>query len=228
MCGRFALATSWDQLHAEFLGIEVDFERTLKPRYNISPSQEVLIIPGHRPRTIGFARWGLMPRWTTSLQKGTPLINARSETLPQKISFKDAYKKRRCLIPSSGFFEWKKEGKQKQPYFISLKERKIFAFAGLWESWSDHQGNNVFSCTVITAPSNSLLSAIHHRMPVIIPNSKYDAWLDSDSEKGDTPEALLVPFPSEEMEFYPVSNLVNNFRNDTRANIEPIASQISF
>jgi len=228
MCGRFALATSWDQLVEEFFGEDLEFKGRIVPRYNISPSQELLVIPNIKPKTIDFARWGLIPSWTKSINKSTPLINARSESLTQKPSFKQAYKKRRCLIPASGFFEWKKVKGGKQTYFIRLKTKGLFAFAGLWEQWVAPDQKSVTSCTVITTQANTLLSAVHDRMPVILPVSGYDTWLEPDITDENKLNSLLIPYPSIEMEAFEVSSNVNKVQNDDVINIHPLPQQLSF
>jgi putative SOS response-associated peptidase YedK len=155
-------------------------------------------------------RWGLIPFWMNELPKSTNLINARSDTLASKPSFRTAYKKRRCLIPADGYYEWQKVGDTKQPYYIQLKTKEIFTFAGLWEQWQG-ESQIIESCTIITTDGNDDMKSIHHRMPVIIAQDQYQHWFEDID-----PQDLLTPYPNGKLRAYPVSNYVNNPRNNDK------------
>ena len=168
-------------------------EVLLEPRYNISPSQDIpVIVQQDGIRRLETRQWGLIPFWS---KKPKPMINARSETASEKPAFRQAFKKRRCLIPASGFFEWAKEDGKKQPYFIFLKDKSSMAFAGLWEEWSAPDGKIVKTCAILTVEANSFLQFIHHRMPVILTPAKGMNWLDL-NETEVSPQNLLMPYLS--------------------------------
>lgn len=159
-------------------------------------------------------RWGLLPSWTKDPKKAPLLNNARAETVAEKPSFRSAFKHRRCLIPASGFFEWKLEGKQKQPYYFRREDDKPIAFAGLWETW-----NEIESCTIITTDANAVMAPIHHRMPVVLGVNDYANWMDP---AADDLLSLLTPCPDDELICYPVNKVVNNARNQGPQCIEPV------
>ncbi|MCP4756268.1 MAG: SOS response-associated peptidase [Proteobacteria bacterium] len=223
MCGRFSLSMDLPELQEAFPWVE--FGSDFKSRYNIAPSQDILVVPNDSENRARWFRWGLIPPWAKDMKIGYKMINARSETLAEKPSFKNAYRKRRCLIPAGGFYEWKKEGKAKTPFHIRMKSTKPFAFAGLWEKWQGPGGELVFSCTIITTDANDLLRPIHARMPVILPQGSYERWLDTTVEPDDRTRELLQPYPSQEMEAYPVSKRVNSPGNDSP---DCIQTQLSF
>ena len=218
MCGRYTLTADPKTLQAEF-GISIP--ENLAPRYNIAPTQPVPVVVAENgtPRLDVF-RWGLIPSWAKDPRIGNKLINARAETIAEKPSFRTAFRRRRCLIPADGFFEWQKTPHGKQPVFIHLKNRRPFAFAGLWEQWLSPDGSEIFSCTIITTAPNELLKDVHNRMPVILPPDTRRLWLDS-SQPSQHLLPLLKPYPATEMTFYPVSKLVNAPANDNPACIEP-------
>ncbi|MBA4495576.1 SOS response-associated peptidase [Paenactinomyces guangxiensis] len=217
MCGRFTLFTEPGTLQERF-----EFEvNELKPRYNIAPTQPVLAVMGGEQRKGTLLRWGLIPFWSKDTKIGNRMINARSETVHEKPSFKRLLKRQRCLILSSGFYEWKKTGNGKQPCFIRLASGEPFAFAGLWDHWK--QGDKeITSCTIITTIPNDLMKPIHHRMPAILRPEDEAAWLDPGLEEPNVLRSLLNPYPAEEMAAYPVSNLVNSPKNDIPECILPI------
>jgi putative SOS response-associated peptidase YedK len=221
MCGRFSLANP-QQLAETFAGIELP--AGLPPRYNIAPSQPVAVIANNNPHKLEFFQWGLIPSWAKDPAIGQQMINARAETLAEKPSFKNAYRRRRCLVLADGFYEWRKEAdtKTKTPMYIKLESGQPFALAGLWERWASADGDEILSCTIITTTPNELMAAIHNRMPVILPPEAYTLWLNP-AERGPAElENLLRPFPANEMTAYPVSKLVNSPRNDSPACIEPV------
>jgi len=221
MCGRFTLVADPDELRAVFPW--VDIPEGLTPRYNIAPSQPVAVIPNDGKNRLDFFLWGLIPSWAKDPTMGNRLINARAETLAEKPAFRAAYRRRRCLIPASGFFEWKQEAgrKTKIPLYIRLKSGQPFALAGLWERWDAPDGSTVFSCSIITTQPNELVQDIHNRMPVILPPQAYSLWLEQAEQPLAELNELLLPFPASEMTAYPVSTLVNSPANDAPACIEP-------
>ena len=175
MCGRFTLTADPNDLREAFPWVNIP--EGVGPRYNIAPSQPVAVIPNDGQNQLNFFVWGLIPSWAKDPTIGNKMINARAETLTEKPSFRTAFRRRRCLIPASGFFEWKQNpgGKTKTPMYIRLKSGKPFALAGLWERWDSPDGSTVFSCTIITTQPNELMQGIHNRMPVMLPSQAYCA-----------------------------------------------------
>ena len=222
MCGRFALATEKHILELLFeLDQLPDFE--LKPRYNIAPSQQVPIVrlsPADHRREMTELKWGLVPFWSKDESIGSRLINARAETASQKPAFRDAYQKRRLLVPASGFYERKKEDSGKQPYYITGKESGLIALAGLWESWGK-EPNMIETFTILTTEPNNLIAELHNRMPVIISPQDFQVWLDLETG-GEELKDLLKPYPDELLKAYPVSRLVNKPANDMPDLIKPL------
>ena len=192
------------------------------PRYNIAPTQSVIVINDTGQRQLVQMRWGLIPSWAKAESIGNRMINARAETIADKPAFRAALKKRRCIIPADGFYEWQKQGKLKQPVRIVLKTREPFGFAGLWEHWKPPAGDEVLSCTIITTEANELLKQVHERMPVILARKDEEAWLDPNTQEAEKVLPLLKPYPANLMEFYPVSRVVNSPANDTADCIAPI------
>ncbi len=223
MCGRFALATDKKILAMLYdLDLRADFE--LRPRYNIAPSQKVLTLrlsPENGEKELNELKWGFVPFWADDPAIGNRMINARAETAAEKPSFRNALKKRRLLVPASGFYEWKSEDGNKQPFFIYRRDEKPFSFAGLWERW-DKGSDPLESFTILTTEPNSLLSDLHNRMPVIIRAEDYSAWLNPDAEPNFL-QQMMVPFPSEELTFHPVSRMVNKPSNDHPEIIQDIS-----
>ncbi|MGM7722428.1 SOS response-associated peptidase [Metabacillus sp. Hm71] len=222
MCGRFSLATNQVILQEQF---EFIIHEEIKYRFNIAPSQDILAVGSNGRNRVGVSmRWGLVPPWSMDLKIGNKLINARAETIDQKPSFRQAFMKKRCLILSDGFFEWKKQDNRKQPYRFIMKDRRPFAFAGLWEQ-SDIGGEKpLYTCTIITTTANELTKDVHDRMPVILPPDTYDRWLDKDFQDMDTLHSFLSPYEANLMDAYPVSNIVNSPRNDNEKCIQPLNS----
>jgi len=212
MCGRFTLFAAPEKI---FLHFRLSSAEDFAPRYNIAPMQTIpcIICDAMGKRTMQFFRWGLIPHWAEDSAVGARLINARSETVSTKPAFRSAFKRRRCLIPSTGFFEWKREGKQKLPHFIGMKNKEPFAFAGIWERWTDPDGRAVDTCAILTTASNDLVGLIHNRMPVILKPEDYGRWIDT-AVSPESLEALLVPYPADLMKTCEVSRLVNDARCD--------------
>lgn len=215
MCGRFSFSDLWSLI----MYFKIVLPRGIKPRYNIAPSQEILALVHDKAFQAVFFRWGLIPPW--SKNNGPGLINARAETVEQKLSFRQSLRSKRCLIPADGFYEWKKEKKGKRPYRITLKGGGIFSFAGLWDTWKSPQGETVNSCAIITTAANSILEPIHSRMPVILSKEAEAAWLNQNTDLF-TLKGLLIPYPSELMESYEISTMINNPRNDNPDVLQPL------
>ena len=189
----------------------------IQPRYNIAPSQPVLSVAADRDsgaRVAEFLRWGLVPHWAKDPSIGNRMINARAETLADKPSFRGPLRHNRCLIPASGFYEWRKQGTSKQPMFVRMADGQPFALAGLWATYTPPDGSELRSCTIITTEPNSLLATIHNRMPAILDPVDYDTWLDPAIQHPPDVLPLLVPFEAEKMDAYPVSTVVNSPAND--------------
>jgi putative SOS response-associated peptidase YedK len=222
MCGRFTLTIDPTALQEAFPWAAIPDD--LSPRYNIAPSQPVPVIPNTGENALVMYKWGLIPSWSKDPSIGERMINARAESLAEKPSFRNAYRRRRCLILSDGFYEWKQNPdlKIKQPMYIRLKNGSPFAFAGLWEAWQAPDGSEIRSCTIITTSPNSLLQAIHNRMPVILPPGAYQEWLTTEDRPPAQLDYLLVPYPAEEMLAFPVSRLVNKPEYESPELIKPI------
>ena len=225
MCGRYTLHSGREALQDQF---GVEFFASPEARYNIAPSQNVNIIYIKndllKPRVLGLAHWGLIPSWSRDAKIAQHTINARAETVAEKPSYRSAFKKRRCLIPADGFYEWQKTGDGKQPYYIKLPDNKPFAFAGLWEVWHDPQSSEVVpSCSIITTTANAAMTAIHQRMPVILSDKDYDSWLDPEIQDANRLQNLLQHRQNHEMKIYPVSKFVNRVQNNSTACIKPLS-----
>ena len=223
MCGRFTLSASPTSLTETFPGFELPDQLT--PRYNITPTQNVAVVANNNPGKIDLFRWGLIPSWAKDPTIGNRMINARSETLSQKPSFRTAYRRWRCLILADGYYEWRKEpgGGAKTPFYIRMASEKPFAFAGLWEQWQpSRDADAVLSCTILTCPPNEMLERIHHRMPVILDYDAYDLWLEPNNQPPAEMNHLLKPYPADAMTAHAVSRLVNQPRNDREECILPV------
>lgn len=222
MCGRFTLTVDPAELKDTFDAYT--FPSQFAPRFNIAPTQPVLAIPNDAKNRADFFMWGLIPSWSKDPTIGNKLINARGETIAEKPSFRGGFKYKRCLIPADGFYEWKalSGAKTKTPYFIHMKDRKPFAFAGLWDEWQSPDGDTVRTCTIITTEPNDLMAALHNRMPVILHPKDYDLWLDPTPQTPDKLQHLIKPFPTDNMSAYPVSTLVNKPGNDQPECVVPL------
>jgi putative SOS response-associated peptidase YedK len=209
MCGRYSFVVE-DALIKQRFGVSVR-SAIYKARYNCVPTQDLAVIATDNPAELQFFRWGLIPSWAKDPAIGNRMINARAETLHEKPSFRNILRNRRCLVPATGFFEWKKDT-EKTPYHIFVRDEAAFCFAGLWDKWLSPDGEIVRSFTIITTEPNELMAPIHNRMPVILSRQNERIWLETDDEQA--LRGLLLPFPSEKMDAWPVSKLVNNPRND--------------
>ena len=222
MCGRFTLFEADKILSKEF---GVSGFPPLSPRYNIAPSQPVAAVraaPAGAGRELALLRWGLIPSWSKDPAIGNRLINARAETAREKPSFRNAFRRHRCLIPASGFYEWQRQERGKQPYFVRMRDGRPFAFAGLWDRWESTDEGVIETCTILTTAPNAVLAPIHDRMPVILPPAEYARWLDPSLRDTDSLAPLLVPFPPDDMLAFPVSPRVNPPTIDDEKCIAPL------
>src|SRR5581483_28759 len=225
MCGRYTQTTDLETLQRRF-----EFDSggvTLEPRYNLAPGQQAPVVVEAGAKVLKPMRWGLVPYWAKEASIGYKMINARAETLAEKSSFKKSFRERRCLVLADGFYEWcKLKGKRTGvPMRFILKSREPFAFAGLWDAWKRPEGDVLLSFTIITTGANELLRSVHDRMPVILRPQDEDKWLDPDLKNIDHLVPLLMPYPSDMMEGYEVSTLVNSPKNDVPECILPERGQ---
>lgn len=216
MCGRYSLFADYSSLLERFDIEEVSIDESeYTPSYNIAPTHQVLAVVNDGTKNrLGMLRWGLIPPWAKDEKIGSKMINARAETAAEKPSFRNAFKKKRCLIIADSFYEWRRTDDQKTPMRIKLKSGEPFAFAGLWESWKSPEGKTISTCSILTTKPNDLMATIHDRMPVVLSKDAEKVWLDP---KVDDPEVLgklLKPFDASEMEAYEVSSAVNSPKNN--------------
>ncbi|MBT4223488.1 MAG: SOS response-associated peptidase [Opitutae bacterium] len=219
MCGRFAFATKRETLKRQF---KVDNLLDDPPiNYNVAPTQQIPIIrkEADTKRLISTAHWGLIPFWAKNRKMAHQTINARAETIREKPSFRHCFRRKRCIIPASGFFEWHTLGELKQPHYISLRDKSLLGLAGLWDTW-ENDGEIMESCTIVTTTANSFMEPIHERMPVILMDEDHLDWLDASNED---PKHLIKQFPSEKMQSWAVPSKVGNPRNNLPELIEPVA-----
>jgi len=222
MCGRFTLTTHLGAIAKRF-GVSRFLEEVgHAPRYNVAPTQTVIVVNDDGTRHLAEMRWGLIPSWAKDPTIGNRMINARAETVATKPAFRVALRKRRCIIPADGFYEWQPLGRRKQPVYIALESREPFGFAGLWESWTSPEGEEMRSCTIITTEANELLRPIHDRMPVILTRDAEAIWLDPTIEEPGVLLPLLKLYRAAEMEWYPVSTWVNNPGHDSVECVQPL------
>ena len=212
MCGRYTLISNICELQGRF-GFVMDSPAPA-PRYNIAPAQPVLAVVNDGERRGDMMRWGLVPSWAKDIKIGARMINAVSETAATKPAFRSAFRRRRCLVLADGFYEWRKEGKQRVPMYFYQKSGEPMALAGLWETWKSPEGELVRSCAILTTAANSFIEPVHHRMPVILSAETEPLWLDPMTETPGTLEPLLLPAPPELLDVREVSPTVNNVRND--------------
>jgi putative SOS response-associated peptidase YedK len=222
MCGRFTLTSTPERLRQWFALAAAP--EALVPRYNIAPSQEVLVIPNRTERRLRPARWGLVPRWAKDPAIGHRLINARAETLAQRPAFRAALERRRCVVPADGFYEWRRRGRTRQPFHLRRRDGAPLALAGLWDVWQAPDGGRLASCAIVTVPANPMVAAIHDRMPAILSPAGVDAWLDPDAATWATLRPWLAPCPDDWLEAYPVSIWVNTPAHDDPACLAPVES----
>jgi putative SOS response-associated peptidase YedK len=224
MCGRYKLTASWAEIHRLY---DVTNSVNLRARYNIAPTQDVLAIiydGATKQRRGEMVRWGLVPFWAKDVKIGYHLINAKAETIAEKPSYREAFKKRRCIIPADAFYEWQETGHSlKQPYAIAMKDRSVFGFAGLWEKWTDKaSGETIRSCTIITTEPNKLCAPIHNRMPAILDPADYEQWLGERAASNSALQAMLKPFPAKQMECFKIGKRIGNVKYDEPGLVNPV------
>lgn len=224
MCGRFALTTPAAIIAEHFELLDLD-QLELPPRFNIAPTQTLPVVrlAQDGTRELAAARWGLIPAWAKDPAIGNRLINARAEGVGDKPAFRNAFRRRRCLVPATGFYEWRCLEQRKQPYFIGRRDGGLFAMAGLWERWQGTDAEPVDSYTILTTAANAVVEPLHDRMPVILATQDYDLWLGHAPAPAEDLSALLRPYPAELMRAYAVSTRVNSPRNDGPQCLEPVA-----
>ena len=229
MCGRFVGFRNLEQLKQYFPIEETKCEAI--ENYNVAPTQQILAVAKvDGSNVLDRYHWGLVPFWAKDTTIGYKLINARSETVATKPSFRDAFKKRRCLIPADGFYEWKGKKGDKQPVYITLPDKSPLAFAGLWEVWHDKQnpGTDYRSCTIITREAAGVVKDLHHRMPIILQPDAYESWLNPDNDDKDTLNNILQTKAVTELVYHPVNKQVNSVRNNNPSNLKPIQMEFGF
>lgn len=222
MCGRFSLSVDPTELQSLIPDLVIAEE--VVDRYNIAPTQGVASVLNEPIRKLSYVHWGLIPQWAKDSKIGNKLINARAETVHEKPSFRSSFKSKRCLILADGFYEWKKlPGRgAKIPVYFRLSDAKSFAFAGIWDSWNGGGSEALRSCCIITTTANDLISTAHHRMPVILPPSTFDLWLQPVSADIEELRSVLTPYPANKMVAFPASIKVNNMRNDESDLVLPL------
>jgi putative SOS response-associated peptidase YedK len=229
MCGRYRRTTQQEELARRY-GIPIPVQTDLPICWNIAPGQDVLAIRYNgqtNRRSLDALRWGLIPGWANDEKIAYKTINARMETVETTPSYRTAFKKRRCLIPADGFYEWRRRGGPRSPYSIGMKDDRPFVFAGLWEGWRAPGSDDwLRTCTIITTEANELLAQIHDRMPVILPEEFHAAWL-GETQMADL-KVLLRPFPADEMKMFEISSRVNSARNNDAEILRPAASDELF
>ena len=222
MCGRYTVTSSPEAIRALFRYQE---QPNFPPRYNVAPTQPIAIVRlMDGKRQFALVRWGLLPSWVKDPKSFTLLINARGESVAEKPAFRAAMKRRRCLIPADGFYEWQAVGGRKQPFFVHAKSGAPLAFAGLWETWTGPNGEELDTATIVTTRANRTLAAIHDRMPVILAPEAFDLWLDSANVDATTAAALIAPAPENLLEAYEVATAVNRTANDNPKLLERMAA----
>ena len=218
MCGRFALAF----VKGFFTRFEmIEQQARIEPRFNIAPSQIVPIIVSDSPNHVAMMRWGFVPFWAKDPKIGNKLINARAEGITKKPAFRASVKRRRCLVPATGFYEWKKTNGGKTPHYVRMRDDSSFAFAGLYDLWHDPAGSALLSFTIITTTSNAMMKKMHNRMPVILRQGDEGVWLGKEPLSEESLTRILQPFPARPMIAYPVSRAVNNPSNESEDLIAP-------
>lgn len=230
MCGRFVLTTTAEALAREFAALAVDAGLVLRPRYNIGPMQDLVVVrSGDDGRRLLMLRWGLVPSWAKDPSIASRLTNARSETVTEKPSFRDAIRRRRAVVPASGFYEWKREGTHKQPWYFfpastasQSPPAATLAMAALWESWRTPDGGILETCCLLTTAANATMRPVHDRMPVLLTTAGVNRWLEPSITDPGLLLDLLVPAPDDALGSHPVSTGVGNVRNDDARNIEPV------
>jgi putative SOS response-associated peptidase YedK len=230
MCGRARLSSDVSEIKLVFSIPPEQPTLNFPPTWNLAPTDPLPIVrynPKTQARSLDLMRWGLVPYWAKDLKIGYSTINAKAEGIEDRPAFREAFRRRRCLVPLDNFYEWQKHGKERQPYAVARADRRLMAMAGLWENWRSPAGEWVRSFTIVTTAANALLAPLHDRMPVILDPAAWPLWL-GETEPDPDPErlkALLVPYPPEGMVFWPVDRRVGNVKNNDPSLIEPIGPE---
>ncbi|HPF70149.1 MAG TPA: SOS response-associated peptidase [Candidatus Krumholzibacteria bacterium] len=222
MCGRINLTAPPHVLAERFY---LDVAPDLRPRWNIAPTQDVAAVvpnPLGEGRLLRMFRWGLVPPWSPEPDTGAKMINARSETVREKPAFRDAFARRRCLVPVNGFYEWQKRGDGKQPFLFRRRDHDVFALAGIWERWEYPGGRTLETCSILTTAANAVMRPVHHRMPVVVPEADWRLWFSLDEAQQEAVMSLLQPAPTDLLIAHPVSRRVNSPSCDEPACVEPV------
>jgi putative SOS response-associated peptidase YedK len=219
MCGRYAIISAPEAIRALF---RYEDQPNFPPRYNVAPTQPVPIVRlMEGKRRFALVRWGMLPAWVKDPRTFTLLINARGESVNEKPAFRLAMRRRRCLFPADGFYEWRQEGKDRRPFFVRARSGAPLAFAGLWETWMGPNGEELDTAAIVTTRANRTLATIHERMPVVIAAEAFDFWLDCHKVDADTAATLIAPAPEQALEAYEISTAVNHVANDSADLIAP-------
>jgi len=222
MCGRYVISSD-PARYADYFGVQDIATESLDPSYNVAPTDQVYAVAEHDgERLLGQFRWGLIPHWSKD-RKGPLNINARAESVATKPTFRDSFRRKRCILPADGFFEWEPKERGRPPHYVTMRDDRPMGFAGLWASWKDPEsGLWIRSCSIITTTANDLLASIHTRMPVILPPDSWDAWLDRDNDDAIQLESMLRPIDPDQVKEHEVSTLVNSVRNNLPETIAPL------
>lgn len=225
MCGRYTITVTLEELMLRYMIGEssIPFHR---PQYNVAPTHKVYaIVHDGQANRLGQLQWGLIPEWADDPRIGSKMLNARAETVWSKPAFKGLIRRKRCIIPADGFYEWMKTTAGKQPFRIALRSRELFSLAGLYDTWLKPDGSKLSTCTILTTEPNALMSPIHNRMPVILKQEDEAMWLDRSQQNQQSLNRLLVPYPDGELEAYPVAPSVGSVSKDDSSCIEPYGQQ---
>ena len=221
MCGRYVLKATLEELERKY-GAVPEGSFAFRPRYNVAPSSTMPIVRFHKgKRVINLFRWGLVPFWADSVNTGYSMINARCETLANKKSFRKPFRSQRCVVPASGFYEWKKTSSGKIPHYITQKGSSLMNLAGLYEIWKPDSGENVHSYTIVTTPASKSIQDLHDRMPAMLTDSELDIWLSAEEQSDQMLQDLLHPWPDNDLTYHRVDTRVNNARSTGKELIEP-------
>ena len=222
MCGRYQVSTPVEDIARRFDATLTEEAARLGPRYNVAPTLPVPVVRvRHEARELAALTWGLVPNWSNDLS-GIKAINARADTIFEKAMFRTAIRRRRCLIPADGFYEWQQRPDGKQPWHIGMLDGSLFAFGGIWEYWAREGAEPVVSCAIVVTEANELMARIHDRMPVIVAPDDYSRWLDPELRDPAEIGRMLAPYPADEMKAYPISTRVNDVRNDGPELVQPV------
>ncbi len=226
MCGRARLSSDVSEIRLVF---SIPPERpapNFAPSWNVAPTDSLPVVRWSREaggRSLELMRWGLVPFWAKDIKVGFANINAKAEGVDARSAFREAFQRRRCLVPLDSFYEWKKLGRERQPYAVALADRRLMALAGLWESWRSPAGERLRSFAIVTTAANALLAPVHDRMPVILGPQSWPLWLGEAAADAERLKTLLTPYPADEMAIWPVDRRVGNVKNNDPSLIEPVA-----